>query len=174
MMNRKMLIIGAIAITLGACAKKQVVRPEPQVTPPASEEETEMSRQEPSIRFSDWRAVPELGAILFDYDQADLMDNARAILKRNADYLKNHPEASILVEGYCDERGTIEYNLALGQRRAAAVREYYGQLGVPLGRIGTISYGEEKPVDPSQNEAAWSKNRRAETKVRAASEAMKQ
>jgi peptidoglycan-associated lipoprotein len=146
------------------CAKKQVVKPQEQVTtPPPVQEQT---KEEPSVRFTDWTEVPQLKVIRFNYDSSDLSDDARATLKTNAEFMKSNPDLMVLVEGHCDERGTTEYNLALGQRRASSVRDYYGKLGVPLGRIGTISYGEEMPVDPAHDENAWAKNRRAETKVR--------
>ncbi|MHB9155249.1 MAG: peptidoglycan-associated lipoprotein Pal [Endomicrobiales bacterium] len=163
MVNKLLIVIGGVLLMWG-CAKKQVVKPTPEgvPTPPVAEE----SKDEPSVRFADWQGVPELRAVYFDYDQSELAAKDREVLKQNAEYLKNNQGLSVLVEGYCDERGTIEYNLALGQRRATAVRDYYGQLGVPLGRVGTISYGEEKPFDPGHTEAAWAKNRRAETKVR--------
>jgi peptidoglycan-associated lipoprotein len=139
------------------------VKPAEPVTP---QPQAEQPKEEPSVRFTDWEAVPQIKAIYFDYDSTDLSAEARATLKGNADFLAANPDYNVLVEGNCDERGTTEYNLALGQRRASAVRDYYGKLGVPLGCIGTISYGEEKPVDPGHTEAAWAKNRRAETKVR--------
>jgi peptidoglycan-associated lipoprotein len=87
-------------------------------------------------------------------------------LIRNAEFLRANPDLEILIEGHCDERGTYEYNLALGKRRATAIKEYYGRLGISLGRIGTISYGEERPLDPRSNEQAWALNRRGVTKVR--------
>lgn len=160
-----MLFILGIFVLLSGCAKKQIVKPEEQK--PAVQAEAQ-SKDEPSIRYSDWTAVPDIKAAYFDYDKAELTAEAREILKANAEYLKSNESFNVIVEGNTDERGTTEYNLALGQRRAMAVREYYGQLGVALSRVGTISYGEEKPVDPLHTEAAWAKNRRAETKVRSA------
>jgi peptidoglycan-associated lipoprotein len=134
-------------------------------------EPAEPTKEEPSVRFTDWTQVPDIGSVHFDYDKSELKTEDRDTLKKNADYLNGNPGVNVLVEGHCDERGTIEYNLALGQKRAAAVREYYGQLGVALGRIGTISYGSEKPADPAHNENAWAKNRRAETKIRSIKQA---
>jgi peptidoglycan-associated lipoprotein len=99
--------------------------------------------------------------IHFDYDQATLTDQARAILDRHATWLKAHPAAKVMVEGHCDERGTVEYNLALGDRRARAARDYLVSLGVAGEMLRTTSYGKEKPLDPASNEAAWAKNRRA-------------
>ena len=99
--------------------------------------------------------------IHFEYDQATLTDEARAILDRHAGWLKAHPAAKVLVEGHCDERGTIEYNLALGDRRARAAQEYLVGVGVPGAMLRTTSYGKERPLDTGSNEAAWARNRRA-------------
>jgi peptidoglycan-associated lipoprotein len=99
--------------------------------------------------------------IHFEYDQATLTDQARAILDRHAGWLKAHPSAKVMIEGHCDERGTVEYNLALGDRRARAAHEYLVGVGVPAAMLRTTSYGKERPLDPGSNEAAWAKNRRA-------------
>ncbi|MCL1971813.1 MAG: peptidoglycan-associated lipoprotein Pal [Endomicrobia bacterium] len=119
---------------------------------------------EPSLR-GDFDKDTNLKTVFFEFDRSDLGQDALSILKENAAYIINNPKVKVVVEGHTDERGTIEYNLALGQRRAVKVKEYYTQLGIAANRIATISYGEEKPVDPRSNEAAWAKNRRAETKV---------
>lgn len=119
---------------------------------------------EPSLR-GEYDKDINLKTVYFDFDRSELTQDALFILKENAAYVINNPEINIVVEGHCDERGTIEYNLSLGQRRAVKVKEYYTQLGVPANRIATISYGEEKPADSRNNESAWSKNRRAETKA---------
>ncbi len=97
----------------------------------------------------------------FAFDRYDLSSRSREILARNAEFMLKFPEAKIQIEGHCDERGTNEYNLALGMRRATASRRYLLSLGVPPDRLSTISYGEELPIDPRHNEDAWSKNRRA-------------
>ena len=102
----------------------------------------------------------DLRTIYFDYDKSLLSASARATLESNAKYLMENPGATIVVEGHCDERGTTEYNLALGQRRAQAAYDYLRSLGVESARMSTVSYGEEQPVDPRSNEAAWAKNRR--------------
>lgn len=98
----------------------------------------------------------------FDFDSAFLTPEAQEILKRKAQWLLAHPEAHVIVQGHTDERGTVEYNLALGDRRARAVKNFLVDLGVPEQKISTISYGEERPIDPSHNETAWAKNRRAQ------------
>ena len=99
--------------------------------------------------------------VLFDYDQATLSDQARATLERHALWLQNHRAAQVTVEGHCDERGTAEYNLALGDQRARAARDYLVSLGVATDRLKTVSYGKERPLDPLNSEAAYSRNRRA-------------
>ena len=103
-----------------------------------------------------------LRTIHFDYDSYALRPDALSALRDNADKIKQAPGVIIQIEGHCDERGTQEYNLALGERRALAVREHLMKLGISGDRMITISYGEEDPVDLGHSEAAWSKNRRAE------------
>lgn len=97
----------------------------------------------------------------FGYDEATLSSDAQSALTSSATWLKTNPGYNLLVEGHCDERGTEQYNLALGDRRASIVRDYLVTLGVDSGRIRTVSYGEERPFDPGHNETAWAKNRRA-------------
>jgi len=99
-------------------------------------------------------------SIFFAYDSSELSDEAARIIRIKADILKRHPQYTALIEGHCDEWGTIEYNLALGDRRAFAARDYLIELGIEPERIQTISYGEERPLDPGHNEEAWAKNRR--------------
>ena len=99
--------------------------------------------------------------IHFDFDKSFIREDAKPALQRVADYLKKNPGASTVIEGHCDERGTAEYNLALGERRAASAKSYLVSLGVKGGALSTVSFGKEKPVDPGHNEEAWAKNRRA-------------
>lgn len=101
------------------------------------------------------------GIVYFDFDRYDLKPDAKNTLSQLVPILKKFPEKNILIEGHCDERGTIEYNLALGERRAYSVKTYLLEAGIPENRIQTISYGKEKPVDLGHNEEAWAKNRRA-------------
>ncbi len=103
-----------------------------------------------------------LTVVHFDYDSAQLTPQAREALLSNVAWLKAHPEEQILIEGHCDERGTIQYNLALGERRANSVRSFYTGHGIAAGLLFPISYGEEQPVDPAYGEEHWRKNRRAE------------
>jgi peptidoglycan-associated lipoprotein len=108
--------------------------------------------------------TPESGPlkeVYFGFDRYDLRTDARETLKANAAWLKNNPSATIEIEGHCDERGTNEYNLALGAKRAQAAKDYLDTLGISGGRMSTISYGEEIPVCKEQNEDCWQKNRRA-------------
>ena len=99
--------------------------------------------------------------VLFEFDQFVLSDSAKAVLNKKAKWLKDHPNSKALIEGHCDERGSTEYNLALGQKRAEAAMQYILALGINPSRVSTISFGKEKPADPGHNEAAWAKNRRA-------------
>jgi peptidoglycan-associated lipoprotein len=109
--------------------------------------------------------IQGLERIHFDFDQYDLGGAAQAILVNNAEYLKANPTVKVSIEGYCDERGSDEYNLALGQRRALAAKNYLVSLGVSADRLSVISYGEELPLDPSATEEAYAMNRRAEFKA---------
>jgi peptidoglycan-associated lipoprotein len=97
--------------------------------------------------------------IYFDFDKSVLKLEAQALLKKKAEWLKANAAAKLLIEGNCDERGTAEYNLALGERRAESAKKFLIDLGIDAKRISTISYGEERPIDPQHNESAWSKNR---------------
>jgi len=99
--------------------------------------------------------------IHFNYDKYDVRREDEGILKENAAFLKKNPRMKVQIEGHCDERGTTEYNLALGERRASSVKKYLASLGIASDRISTISYGKERPLDRGHNEQAWAKNRRA-------------
>ena len=101
----------------------------------------------------------------FDFDSAVLLESARPILDRTAEWLQSYSTVTLLVEGHCDERGTVEYNLALGERRATAAYNYLVSLGIPASRLKTISYGKEFPLDPGHTEEAWARNRRAHFEV---------
>jgi len=102
-----------------------------------------------------------IGDIFFDFDQSDLRAEARERLAKNAQWLAAHPEFTVTLEGHCDERGTNEYNLALGERRAYATQGYLASLGVSDSRMRVISYGEERPVCTESDESCWAQNRRA-------------
>jgi peptidoglycan-associated lipoprotein len=98
--------------------------------------------------------------IHFEFDQSSLTSEAQEVLKRDADWLRSNSSVAVEIEGHCDERGTIEYNLALGDRRARSAKDFLVNLGVSSTRMRTISYGKEMPLDPGHNEGAWAKNRR--------------
>jgi len=100
--------------------------------------------------------------VYFDFDRASVRASERVKVEEVATVLKGQPNNMVLIEGHCDERGTEEYNRALGERRALALREYLVNLGIQAERVHTISYGEDKPADLGNNESAWAKNRRGE------------
>src|SRR5262245_57738958 len=106
-------------------------------------------------------ASSPLKDVFFDFDRYDLSAEARTVLRTNADWLKSNPAARVEIEGHCDERGTSEYNLALGAKRAQAAREYLATLGVAAERLSTTSFGEEIPLCKDANEGCWKQNRRA-------------
>lgn len=126
-------------------------------------------KESPAIAFVE--PAPEdrlvLKPIYFEYNKSSIRPEYQPVLENISKWLGKRNETQLLVEGHCDERGTDEYNLALGERRALAVRRYLVALGVSADRVHTISYGEEKPAVPGSDESAWSKNRRSEFKVSA-------
>jgi peptidoglycan-associated lipoprotein len=100
--------------------------------------------------------------VYFDFDRFTIRDDMKSILEKDALWLKGNTGVNVQIQGYCDERGSDEYNVALGERRAQSIREYLINYGISQSRISTISYGEERPVDPGHTEEAWAKNRRGE------------
>ncbi len=138
--------------------------PAPTPTPPARTGAAEPAPEKPVTeeRGLAKETTPGLQRIHFDFDKAVIRPDAREVLKQNAEYLLANPGVRIRIEGHCDERGTTEYNLALGERRAKAAYQYLMDLGIDPNRMTIISYGEEMPLDPRHNEEAWAKNRRAE------------
>jgi peptidoglycan-associated lipoprotein len=123
-------------------------------------EKSLVAKKEPGIEGEVFESKL-LKDIHFDFDKYDIRPGDAEILKENAALLKKYPNAKIQIEGHCDERGTVEYNLALGERRANTTKNYLISLGISPDRISTISYGKERPLDPGHNEEAWAKNRRA-------------
>ena len=113
-----------------------------------------------SYGFDEWQTGP-LGDVFFDYDSSILATEAQNRLTQNAAWLKSNAGKSVVIEGHCDDRGTSEYNIALGERRAVTAKEFIARLGVSASRLETVTYGEERPFDKGQNEEAWAKNRRA-------------
>ncbi|MEJ2722284.1 MAG: peptidoglycan-associated lipoprotein Pal [bacterium] len=159
------VLVIAFVFAMGACSKKETTpvetNPDPAVEteppPPPPVEEVE----EPPVEETKPMKMPVLNDVFFAFDKSNLTDESKRILAEDATQLKDSDPVTITIEGHCDERGTVAYNLALGERRANAARDYLVSLGVPADRIKTISYGEERPFDPGHNEAAWAKNRRA-------------
>lgn len=162
------------------CAKKQVTQetsptpapapapaskptpapaPAPTPAPAPAPKSTSTPTPAPTAKTADGF---DISIIYFDYDQSDLKAEALKNLEKKAEWLKTHPGTVLGIEGHCDERGTNEYNIALGDSRANASKSYLSSLGIPADKIHTISYGEERPADPGHSEGAWAKNRRAE------------
>jgi peptidoglycan-associated lipoprotein len=173
------LAVFAAALVLAGCAKK-VLEPiptgvpaavTPQAAPPEAAGEPSMEMEPvPQARAAGQapgakRAPIEEVDVYFEYDSFDLSPRAKKVLADAAAFLNDHPGVKVQIEGHCDERGTSEYNLALGERRAKAAHEYLVFLGVDAKRLSTVSYGEERPVDPGHNEQAWAKNRRVHFSV---------
>ncbi|MGA3209062.1 MAG: peptidoglycan-associated lipoprotein Pal [Syntrophales bacterium] len=172
-------IICAFVLPAG-CAKKAVMKEEPAVEKEATVEKQAPAQvaeaapaKAPEEQKIDEAAMAaaaaaalankeasEFADIHFAFDRFDLRPDERKILDMHAKWLKAHPEFMVRIEGNCDERGTVEYNMALGQRRAASAMKYLVDLGVEKKRLSTISYGKERPLDPGHNEDAWAKNRR--------------
>ena len=169
----------ALAATASACKKQKPVTVPPPAEPAPTTAPAESVPTTPKETVSDFPAekpttrdvdpsVDELNrqgvlkTVYFDYDQEQLRDDARATLQANAQWLRAHPGYKVRIEGNADDRGTIEYNLALGQRRADSVREYLGSLGASATDLEVISYGEEKPAMEGGDEGSLAKNRRAD------------
>jgi peptidoglycan-associated lipoprotein len=134
-------------------------KPQPPPPPPAPRQPTE-EEIFASMSLADLNAKGLLEDVFFEYDKADLSAKAQASLQKNADYLRKWTSTRVTIEGHADDRGTNEYNLALGERRAAAVRDYLVSLGVTANRMNIVSKGEEEPTCKDENEGCWEKNRR--------------
>ncbi|MEE9523389.1 MAG: peptidoglycan-associated lipoprotein Pal [Thermodesulfovibrionales bacterium] len=170
-MKKILFLLLAFAL-LFACAEKKVTTTQEEITP--AEETTTLPPTEEVVEVAEEAQVSEAAMetgmsleevlrndIHFDYDRYDIKENDKATLKTIADWLIQNSDVSIRIEGHCDERGTNEYNLGLGDRRAGATKSYLMTLGVPSSRILTISYGEERPLCTNSDEGCWSQNRRA-------------
>ncbi len=186
-MSKKSLVITILILCIGlimmGCPKKTVVKEEPSVKqeeaarsearPPAKETTTKeqfekslVAERTPGIQGQVFESSM-LKDVHFNFDKYDIRPEDTAILKENAALLKKFSNVKIQIEGHCDERGTVEYNLALGERRANKTKDFLVSLGISTDRISTISYGKERPLDPGHNEEAWAKNRRAHTIITA-------
>jgi peptidoglycan-associated lipoprotein len=135
--------------------------PAPVPPPPVTAAPPAPAPPPPRPAPAEFRAVPELRDIFFDFDRYAIKPEAARTLDASVKWLKANPSALVLIEGHCDERGTNAYNLVLGERRATAAREYLMSRGVEANRIQTLSYGEERPICTERNETCWSRNRRA-------------
>lgn len=150
-------VIGlALTFTIG-CAKKQTIKPEAEVKPAAPAAEPGKPPQETAPD-----QLAKLQTIYFDFDSYAIREDQKSVLKAAAIALRQNGGIRLRLEGHCDERGTIEYNLALGERRATEVREYLQNLGATTGQLETVSFGEERPADGGHGEESWAKNRRVE------------
>lgn len=176
----KSIILMVMAISLVGCvsnSKKQdiedivVETAEPMAQDAASDAADQASQivdqsQNPGVSLelngdSDSLRAGQLQTVYFDYDSSDLNSSVITSLEANAQYLKDHPSVEVQIEGHCDERGGIQYNLALGEKRSRAVKQYLEALGVESGRMSTMSYGKERPKAFGHDDSAWSQNRRA-------------
>ncbi len=160
-------VVVAISVTTGCQRKKPIETLDPGFDDDfAARDSTSTGDGLPQMELERLLFEPGsqygLQTVYFDYDSNTLRPDAMAVLRENAEKIKQVPGVIIQLAGHCDERGTQEYNLALGERRALAVRQYLIQLGVPADRLITISYGKEFPAVLGSNEAAWTKNRRVE------------
>jgi len=188
-MGKKSLVIIILILCVGlfltGCPKKTVMKEEPSMTKEdaAARERAEQTMKEQELKAKEEAAKKDLDKSLvakkepgiegtvfessllkdirFDFDKYDIRPQDTEILKENAALLKKYPNVKIQIEGHCDERGTTEYNVALGERRANSTKKYLLSLGISADHLSTISYGEEKPADPGHTEDAWAKNRRA-------------
>jgi peptidoglycan-associated lipoprotein len=149
----------AALLAFGATACSKKTAPNPASDPKLQSTGTDSGRSDETSASSS--SVPtELNDIYFDYDQSLLRGDAIATLSSNGKALEDDPAMRVTLEGHCDERGTVEYNLALGDRRARAAREFLTKLGIDGSRLSTVSYGEERPFASGHDESAWRQNRR--------------
>ena len=172
-MKVPILVLGVAALAACSSANQQIKKNNALPVPakPVPSASTQAKNQDGAQLLStknaskDLFGAPEANKLLmvhFAFDSAQLSDEAQSELRTNADYLRKTPNARIVIEGHCDERGSAEYNLALGERRAIAVKKYLAWLGIDASRLQTVSYGSEQPLDPAHTEQAWAENRRAQ------------
>lgn len=169
------LVFAASFLTMTSCAKKAVkvdegAKPaEVKAAPPAAksgdDREKQLRELEQAEKLRAAMKAFEAESIYFDYDKADIKAEAKATLENKAAWLRANSQFKVTIEGNCDERGTNEYNMALGERRAKAAQKFLNAMGISADRMSTISYGEEKPAVPGHDEKAWAKNRRDDFKL---------
>jgi len=152
--------VALVVVAFAACTKTPPPAPSEKTTGFGTEAQTSSRTTTGTGDSSAFRTI------YFDFDKSDLSADARSGLQSNADYLKSNSSVAITIEGNCDERGSAEYNLALGKRRADAAYKYLADLGIEPSRMTTISFGKERPAVEGHNELAWAKNRRDDFKVR--------
>jgi len=169
MMRKNIWVVSVVLfifslLCVSACRRGAVKEEEQGITTPKSEGVVEDELSEARRKVEEMRKQPgiKLSPIYFAFDDFSLTEEAKETLIENAAWSLNNPQKKVVIGGNCDERGSNEYNLALGQRRANSAQKYLVNLGVPASQLSTISYGEEKPVDSGHNEEAWTKNRRDE------------
>jgi peptidoglycan-associated lipoprotein len=169
-----LLCLACTSLLLNGCAKKKVVTTKAAATGEAEagqfQEETlggeRLGRSRRGVSARAQAYGPEGIAfesedVFFEYDQATLTEASRSLLKKKAGFLQKHPEVQITIEGHCDQRGSSDYNLGLGQRRADNVKNYFQDLGIAGNRLATVSYGKEQPLEDGMTEDAFARNRRA-------------
>ncbi|MCJ7508797.1 MAG: peptidoglycan-associated lipoprotein Pal [candidate division Zixibacteria bacterium] len=162
------VVILSLVFLVAGCAGKKTMKPavEPEISKAPEEKPIEVpTTPEPTKQPKVEKEVIALEMIHFEFDKYRLLPETKTILENNAEMLKAHPKVKVIIEGHCDERGTIEYNLALGEKRALSAKNYLVNLGISPDRLSAISYGKERPLDPRSNEEAWAKNRRGEFKI---------
>ncbi len=179
-----LLVAGCVALMANGCAKQELVKKDESIAPAANTATVPVENKEVKAPSEQTTPVQEstlnenanktlskeqlqasLEKIYFGFDSAELDDTARATLAKDSGLLQKNSAVKVRIEGNCDERGSAEYNLALGEKRAKAAEKYLETMGIPAANMSTISYGKEKPADPGHDEAAWAKNRRDELVV---------
>lgn len=163
MRSLKLVVIpfACLALIAGCGGKKEPAPPEEEPIPEVQKPPEPPPTQDTPPPAVERPVSLNLESVYFDYDRYELREDARATLANNAKQLESNAAARVSIEGHCDERGTTEYNLALGEKRAQAARDYLVNYGIGADRLTTVSFGEERPVDPGHDESAWAKNRRA-------------
>jgi peptidoglycan-associated lipoprotein len=162
------LILSISLLALWGCPKKAEVTAAPEAPkeapapapPEEAKPEVAPAPAKEEIKERAAAAAEGVQPIYFDFDKSFIRDDAKPVMKANAEWLKANPKVKIKIEGNCDERGTIEYNQALGQRRATSAKKYLTDMGITASRISLISYGKEKPICKESDETCWQKNRR--------------
>jgi peptidoglycan-associated lipoprotein len=154
-------LLAALLVAVGCASRKQVTTTDVETPPPPPAQEETTPPPPPPQQQTEPESRATLTDAFFDFDEASLRADAKTALENNAKWMQSNSGSSVIVEGHCDERGSVEYNLALGERRAKAAKEFLVSYGIPANRITTISYGKERPFDPGHDENAWAQNRRA-------------